>query len=160
MALDIKPVGGYAFPRFRPEKGAKPARKTASERGRQRDEAHLALVRRLPCVASGSMANVEAAHLRFSEDQFGKVSPGRAKPSDEWVLPLCHAEHMRQHAMGERDYWAQLGIEPLKIAQRLYGISAALRASREPEKDIIRHMTGIVERARAEATGEPIGRGK
>ncbi|MGR7993890.1 hypothetical protein [Xanthobacter sp. ZOL 2024] len=95
------------------------------------------------------MDHVEAAHLRFSEDAFGKVGPGQAKPSDEWVLPLTHEEHMRQHDMGEREFWAELGIEPLKIAQQIYGISSALRASREPEEEIVRHMANIIMKARS-----------
>ena len=152
MALDIKPIGGYAFPRFRPEKDAKPKRKAARERGPQGDERHLALIRRLPCLSTGTLLNVEAAHLRLSEYDFGKANPGgSAKPSDEWVLPLCHEEHMRQHGGSEREFWSDLGIEPLKIAQRLYGVSVALRASKEPEDVIVRHMTAIVMKARAEA---------
>ena len=151
MMAKIEPDGGYRFPRFRLEAGAKTKRKPARERGRQRDDAHLALVRKLPCIASGSMLNVEAAHLRFSEDEFGKVNPGHAKASDEWVLPLCHDEHMRQHAMPEREFWAQLGIEPLKVAQRIYGISSGLRGTAS-EEDIVRAMTNIVLKARQEAS--------
>lgn len=148
----IVPDCGYVFPL--PKGGSysresKPKRQAPKERGRKRDEAHLALVRQLPCISTGRMDRVEAAHLRFSEDAFGKVGPGHsAKPSDEWVLPLTHEEHMRQHDMGEREFWAELGIEPLKIAQQLYGISSALRASREPEEEIVRHMTNIIMKAR------------
>lgn len=152
MAARIEPDGGWNTNRLKPDHPpVKAARKPARERGRQRDEAHIALIRRLPCIASGSMVSVEAAHIRFSEDDFGKAGPGHsAKPSDEWTLPLCHDEHMRQHSMAEREYWAQLGIEPLKIAQRLYGISAGLRGSTS-EEDIVRALTNIVIKARAEA---------
>lgn len=146
----IAPVGGWTMPMFK--QGATRGRKAKSERGRQRDEAHLALVRQLPCISTGRMDCVEAAHLRFSEDRFGKAEPGMsAKPSDEWVLPLTHSEHMRQHDIGETAFWSDLGIEPLKIAQQLYGISSALRSSRVPEEEIIRHMTNIITRACSEA---------
>lgn len=151
MACRIAPDGGWRLPI--PKGGHTPRRerKTSAKptRGRQRDEAHLALVRQLPCISTGRMDRGEAAHLRFSEHDFGKVGPGHsAKPSDEWVLPLTHDEHMRQHDMGEEDFWAALGIEPLKVAQQLYGISSAMRMSKEPEEEIIRHMTNIIKRAR------------
>ena len=142
------PKGGHARRRV-----DKAARKPARERGRQRDEAHLALVRQLPCISTGRMDRIEAAHLRFSEHDFGKDEPGlSAKPSDEWVLPLTHDEHMRQHDIGdERAFWDELGIEPLKVAQQIYGISSAMRMSREPDEEIVRHMTNVIARARAEA---------
>jgi len=139
----IAPVGGWPMPMFK--QGATRGRKAKSERGRQRDEAHLALIRQCPCISTGSMADVEAEHV------YSKAEPGTsAKPSDEWVLPLTHAEHMRQHDIGETAFWSGLGIEPLKIAQQLYGISSALRASRAPEEEIVRHMTNIITRARSE----------
>lgn len=150
-AYRIVPEGGWAFPRFkgRSEPRVKPARK----HGHKGDPAHLRLIRQLPCLVTGSMVNVEAAHVRMSEDSFGKVNAGHsAKPADEWTVPLNHDEHMRQHSMGEREYWQSVGINPLKVAQQLYGISQALRESRVPEEDIVRHMTGIVVRARNEAS--------
>ncbi len=151
MALRIAPEGGWQIPI--PKGGHTPRRDRKASakptRGRQRDEGHLALVRQLPCISTGRTDHIEAAHLRFSEDAFGKVNPGgSARPSDEWVLPLTHDEHMRQHDMREEDFWAALGIEPLKVAQQLYGISSAMRMSKEPEEEILRHMTSIIKRAR------------
>ncbi len=154
MAIRIEPDDGWKMPIPKGGHSSRRERKTSAapkrDRGRQRDEAHLALVRQLPCISTGRMDRVEAAHLRFSEHEFGKVGPGHsAKPSDEWVLPLTHDEHMRQHDMGdEQAFWAALGIEPLKVAQQLYGISSAMRMSKEPEEEIIRHMANIITRAR------------
>ncbi|MDQ0505998.1 DUF968 domain-containing protein [Xanthobacter agilis] len=156
MAGRVEPDGGWELPIPKgghpPRRERKASAKPARDRGRQHDEAHLALIRQCPCISTGRMDRVEAAHLRFSEEAFGKIGPGHsAKPSDEWVLPLTHEEHMRQHSMGEEDFWSGLGIEPLKIAQQLYGISSAMRMSKESDEEIIRHMTNIITRARADA---------
>ncbi|MFG1454607.1 DUF968 domain-containing protein [Xanthobacter sp. V2C-8] len=148
----IVPDGGWPLPI--PKGGHNPRRKQkpARELGRQHDDAHLVLVRQLPCIATGRTDRVEAAHLRMSMHVYGKQEPGTsAKPSDEWVLPLTHDEHMRQHDMGEEAFWSDIGVDPLKVAQQLYGISSALRASRDPEEEIVRHMTNIITRARADA---------
>lgn len=153
MAIRIEPDDGWKMPIPKGGHSSRRERKTSAapkrDRGRQRDEAHLALVRQLPCISTGRMDRVEAAHLRFSEHEFGKVGPGHsAKPSDEWVLPLTHDEHMRQHDMREEDFWAARGIEPLKIAQQLYGISKGMRKANASEEDIIRYMTNIIRDAR------------
>lgn len=150
MAVRIEPEGGWPP---RQQKTARPdkARKPKRERGRQEDEAHLALIRKLPCLLGGE-GKVEAAHIRMSDATMGKTNAGiGAKPSDCWTVPLSAEMHREQHASGERWFWEEHGVNPLLIAQRLYGVSVALRASKEPEDVIVRHMTGIVERARAEA---------
>lgn len=156
MALRIVPDEGY-----RPlgQKTARPdrTRKPKRERGRQEDPAHLDLIRKLPCLLGGE-GKVEAAHVRMSDAAYGKPNSGVGqKPDDCWTAPLSAEKHREQHAAGERWFWEEHGINPLLIAQRLYGVSVALRASKEPEDVIVRHMTNIIERARAEATGEPVG---
>lgn len=150
MALRIVPEDGYqplGQKTARPDRTRKPKR----ERGRQEDPAHLALIRRLPCLLGGE-GPVEAAHVRMSDAAFGKANSGVGqKPDDCWTLPLSAEMHREQHAAGERWFWEEQGINPIPIAQRLYGVSAALRASKEPEDVIVRHMTAIVMKARAEA---------
>ena len=156
MALRIVPEDGYrplGLKTARPDRTRKPKR----ERGRQEDPAHLALIRKLPCLLGGE-GPVEAAHVRMSDAAYGKANSGtQQKPDDCWTVPLSAGKHREQHAAGERWFWEEHGINPLLIAQRLYGVSVALRASKEPEEVIVRHMTGIIERARAEATSEPVG---
>lgn len=150
MALRIVPDEGY-----RPlgQKTARPdrTRKPKRERGRQEDPAHLDLIRKLPCLLGGE-GKVEAAHVRMSDAAYGKGNSGVGqKPDDCWVVPLASEVHREQTNRGERLFWEERGINPTPICQRLYGVSVALRASKEPEDVIVRHMTNIVERARAEA---------
>lgn len=150
MALRIVPEDGYqplGLKTARPDKTRKPRR----ERGRQEDAEHLALIRQCPCLLTGERERIEAAHIRMSDATMGKVNSGMGqKPDDCWVVPLSAAKHHEQHAEGnERWFWERHGVNPLLIAQRLYGVSSALRASREPAEEIVRHMTGIINRARA-----------
>lgn len=150
MALRIVPEDGY---RPMGQKTARPdrTRKPKRERGRQEDPAHLALIRKLPCLLWGE-GKVEAAHVRMSDAAFGKTNSGtQQKPDDCWTVPLSAEKHREQHAAGERLFWEEHGINPLLIAQRLYGVSVALRASKEQEEVIVRHMKAIIMKAKAEA---------
>jgi hypothetical protein len=43
------------------------------------------------------------------------------KPSDEFVVPLCRVHHRAVHRAGdERAWWKQAGIDPLKVARKLW----------------------------------------
>lgn len=89
---------------------------------RVRDEKHLAAIRKLPCCACGIDPGGEAAHIRMT--RAGKPITGIGlKPSDEFCLPLCHDEHMQQHAQGEVLFWEQVGIDPLRMAANLFALS-------------------------------------
>lgn len=63
------------------------------------------------------------------------------KPSDRFLVPLCRPPgeegcHGEQHRIGEPEFWARLGIDPLDLALRLWtvtgnveqGVRAVLRA--------------------------------
>lgn len=98
------------------------------------DPAYLAEVRQLPCLKCG-MEPSEAAHVRFAFAAFGKASGMGKKPCDADAAPLCAGCHRldrdAQHSRGERMFWAELGINPLLVAQRLYaqrGDPVAMRA--------------------------------
>lgn len=159
MALRIEPEGGWPP---RQQKTARPdkARKPARERGRQEDPEHLDLVRDLPCLATGALPTAgrrnEAAHVRYSSAAFGKTNPGGgAKPDDRWAVPLAPQVHQgnreAQHANGEEWWWEERGINPLRVADQLYAVSSALRMGGSPREDIVRALTNIVNRARADA---------
>jgi hypothetical protein len=45
------------------------------------------------------------------------------KPSDFYTVPLCAFCHHRQHVIGERTFWEQLNLDPLKIAAELWAKS-------------------------------------
>ena len=55
-------------------------------------------------------------HLRFTQPR----ALGR-KVSDEFTVPLCRGHHRAVHrSRDERAWWRQAGIEPIKIARRLW----------------------------------------
>lgn len=84
-----------------------------------RDERHLAFIRSLPCLLSGGPA--EAAHVSYKDPDYGKTGRGIGqKEGDNWTVPLSHEHHMRQHSMGEKQFWNEVGIDPCSIAQQLW----------------------------------------
>lgn len=150
----IVPIDGWApigQKTARPPKTRAPKR----ERGRQEDAAHLVLIRKLPCLITGEVGTVEAAHIRYSRAFYGKVNPGNAKPDDRWTVPLCSRLHTAasdaQHRHGEELWWEERGFNPLRIADRLHDLSRALRDLKEPEDTIVQALTMIVTKARKDA---------
>ncbi len=90
---------------------------------RQRDEKHLAFIRQLPCLVTGRTP-VEAAHVRYADVTRGKPHTGKGeKPDDRYAVPLHWETHREQHSMSERRFWEQRGIDPVKTALLLFGVS-------------------------------------
>lgn len=110
---------------------------TKQRRPRDRNENHLAFIRRLHCCICGT-PSPDAAHIRTASAVHGKSSTGlQEKPSDKWVTPLCRTHHDMQHSMEELKFWAMFGIDPFTLALSLYAVSgddeigdAILRANR------------------------------
>ena len=96
----------------------------------QRNTTYLKMVRRLPCLACDHDQGCEAAHVRMSFP--GKANALGQKPGDEWVLPLCAVCHRRQHAIGEPEFWRDLGLDPIAIALELFELGHV-----EPMRSII-----------------------
>jgi hypothetical protein len=100
-----------------------------------RDESYLRDVRQCPCLHCGLDGFSEAAHVRLSSGYHRKASGMGKKPADKWAVPLC-AEHHRlardaQHNRSEREFWDDLGINPLAACERLWakrGDVVAMRA--------------------------------
>ena len=91
-----------------------------SKKQRQKSDGHLAFLRTLPCIVTGSRP-VEAAHVRYGDARYGKYETGGGeKPHDRFAVPLSPEEHRKQHSMNERDYWTLAGIDPLHIASMLW----------------------------------------
>jgi hypothetical protein len=82
---------------------------------RYRNKEHLRYVTLQPCLLCARKPS-DAHHLRF-------VLPralGR-KSSDEFAVPLCRIHHRAAHRAGdERAWWKAAGIDPLKIARKLW----------------------------------------
>lgn len=54
----------------------------------------------------GAWGESDPAHVRRGTD--GGTS---LKPSDSWVLPLCHPHHLEQHQVGERTFAQRHGLD-------------------------------------------------
>lgn len=97
---------------------------------RIKDERHLAWIRTLPSVISGEIGQCEACHIRYGDPMYRKKRTGKGqKPDDCWCVPMSPDEHRAQHSMNEKAFWDALEIDPLRIAQALYGISGSTEAA-------------------------------
>ena len=93
------------------------------KRRRVEDRAHLEWIRTLPCVITGTRP-VDAAHIRFASNIYGKRATGAGeKPDDKWSLPLSRGKHNEQHSMDEELFWTRYGLDPLRIALALFANS-------------------------------------
>jgi len=102
----------------------RPSKKTQSFK----DEAHLAFIRKLPCVITGQ-APVDAAHIRAGSPLHNKKATGAGqKASDCWTLPLHHSLHMEQHSENEMAFWRRHGIDPFELSIRLYEVTGDIEA--------------------------------
>lgn len=89
---------------------------------RVEDPAHLAAIRRLPCIVCRKPGPNDAAHIRSGSLFYNKRRTGFGeKPDDKWTLPLCRADHDEQHRGNELAFWRRHGINPFREALRLYG---------------------------------------
>lgn len=79
-----------------------------------RDKEHTAFVKTLPCLKCGSNHNIDPAHVRKGTD--GGMG---TKPSDCYVVPLCHTDHAIQHQIGELSFWIDVE-RTVKVALELY----------------------------------------
>lgn len=78
---------------------------------------HLKWVRGHVC-ASGTPnceGRIEAAHVRIGTN--GGMS---FKPGDNYAVPLCSFHHRCQHAQGEKTFWGQQHVDPIKLADELW----------------------------------------
>jgi hypothetical protein len=82
---------------------------------RYRNKEHLRYVTLQPCLLCARKPS-DAHHLRFVQPR----ALGR-KASDEFAVPLCRIHHRAAHrASDERVWWKATGIDPLKIARKLW----------------------------------------
>ena len=85
----------------------------APRRYRNRD--HLRYVAQQACLVCGRKPS-DPHHLGFTQPR----ALGR-KVSDEFAVPLCRGHHRAVHrARDERVWWRQAGIDPIKVARRLW----------------------------------------
>ncbi len=85
----------------------------APRRHRNRD--HLRFISKQPCLLCARKPS-DAHHIKFVQPR----ALGR-KASDEFAVPLCRMHHRAVHRAGnEEAWWKQAGIDPLKVARKLW----------------------------------------
>jgi hypothetical protein len=83
---------------------------------RLRSPEHLRFIRTLRCAACRIGGPSNAHHLMHAQP-----SAMGLKSGDEWTVPLCFHCHERLHRAGnEPGWWAELGIDPIVLAQELW----------------------------------------
>jgi ERF superfamily len=99
----------------------------APRRYRNRD--HLRFVMQQPCLLCGRKPS-DAHHIRFVQPR----ALGR-KASDEFAVPLCRSHHRAAHRAGDEEaWWKQTGIDPIKIARKLWKHTRTDEGRIEPEQ--------------------------
>lgn len=86
------------------------------------DNAHLAALRKCPCIVTGKMPAGEVHHLKGT----GERGMGM-RSSDRWGVPLSHVPHMELERVGSRNemkWFQERGIAaPLDLATALWNAS-------------------------------------
>jgi len=96
---------------------------------RYRNREHLRYVAQQACLVCGRKPS-DPHHLGFTQPR----ALGR-KVSDEFAVPLCRGHHRAAHrSRDERTWWRQAGIDPIKVARRLWKATHRLgqRQSQRP----------------------------
>jgi hypothetical protein len=96
---------------------------------RYRNREHLSYVAQQACLVCSRKPS-DPHHLGFTQPR----ALGR-KVSDEFAVPLCRGHHRALHrSRDERAWWRQAGIDPIKVARRLWKETRGLgpRRSRRP----------------------------
>src|SRR5262245_4634942 len=96
---------------------------------RYRNREHLRAVAREPCLICGRKPS-DPHHLRYLQPR----ALGR-KPSDEFAVPLCRVHHRAVHrARDERAWWQAAGIDPIKVARKLWKDTRVDEGRIEPDR--------------------------
>jgi hypothetical protein len=98
---------------------------------RYRNREHLRYVAQQACLLCGRKPS-DPHHLSFTQPR----ALGR-KVSDEFAVPLCRGHHRAVHrARNERAWWKQAGIDPIKVARRLWKQTRGITSSDPKNEDI------------------------
>jgi hypothetical protein len=105
---------------------------------RYRNKEHLRFVARQPCLLCARMPS-DAHHLRFVQPR----ALGR-KASDEFAVPLCRIHHRAAHRAGdERAWWKAAGIDPVKVARKLWKDTRASKGQSRSTVSVQASQTGV-----------------
>jgi hypothetical protein len=122
---------------------------STKKRPREKSEPHLKFVRKLPCLITGKYG-VDPAHIRYGDPFYGKPDTGIGqKPHDRWTVPLHREVHIEQHENNEREWWNEIGIDPLQVASALWANTGDIEAAEltlSAFRTKIKRTSGQVER--------------
>jgi len=95
---------------------------------RYRNREHLRYVAQQACLVCGRKPS-DPHHLRHVQPR----ALGR-RASDEFAVPLCRSHHRAVHRVGdERAWWQATGIDPLKVARKLWKHTRANEGQIRPD---------------------------
>jgi len=104
-----------------PAKGIDKSMLTVAAPRRYRNREHLRYVAQQACLMCGRKPS-DPHHLGFTQPR----ALGR-KVSDEFAVPLCRGHHRAVHrSRDERAWWRQAGIDPIKIARKLWRVTRGM----------------------------------
>jgi len=110
-------------------KGIDKSMLTVAAPRRYRNREHLRYVAQQACLVCGRQPS-DPHHLGFTQPR----ALGR-KVSDEFAVPLCRGHHRAVHrSRDEPAWWRQAGIDPIRVARRLWKATHGLgqRRSQRP----------------------------
>jgi ERF superfamily len=111
-----------------PTKGIDKSMLAVAAPRRYRNREHLRSIAKQPCLICGRKPS-DPHHLRYLQPR----ALGR-KASDEFAVPLCRVHHRAVHrARDERAWWQAAGIDPIKIARKLWKETRIDEGRIEPE---------------------------
>src|ERR1700730_8120583 len=112
---------------------------------RYRNREHLRYVAQQACLVCGRKPS-DPHHLGFTQPR----ALGR-KVSDEFAVPLCRGHHRAVHrSRDERAWWRQAGIDPTKVARRLWKATHGL-APRRSKRAVLPQSQAELQRTRKSA---------
>src|SRR5262249_21138380 len=98
---------------------------------RYRNREHLRYVAQQACLVCGRKPS-DPHHLGFTQPR----ALGR-KLSDEFAIPLCRGHHRAvPRARDERAWWKQAGIDPIKVARRLWKATRGIGQRRRLQRAV------------------------
>jgi len=111
---------------------------------RYRNREHLRYVAQQACLVCGRRPS-DPHHLGFTQPR----ALGR-KVSDEFAVPLCRGHHRAVHrSRDERAWWRQAGLDPIRVARRLWKATRGIGQRRSQRATLPRLRA-------AAATSDPI----
>jgi ERF superfamily len=135
----IRPAGSQDTNAVAPDytKGIDKSILTLAAPRRYRNREHLRSVMQQPCLVCGRKPS-DPHHLGFTQPR----ALGR-KVSDEFAVPLCRIHHRLVHrSHNERAWWKQAGIDPIKVARRLWKATRGMGQRQSPRAALPRPHAG------------------